>query len=94
MPIISLAEATETLARSVEKAGADDLVEIYAELFPERPSPSPPSAVDIVWHIRHGLEPDEVVGLWNVVFPRDRNVWYNEEEGSIYLNEESLWYVE
>jgi hypothetical protein len=94
MPTLSMAEATERLASSVEEAGPDDLVEIYGELFLERPSTPPSSAIEIVQHIRHGLGPEEIVDLWNVVFPRDRNVWYDEEERSIHFNEEALRYVE
>jgi hypothetical protein len=89
-----MAEATEKLASSVEKARPDDLVEIYDELFPGQPSVSPPQAAELVQHIRHGLEPDEVVDLWHVVFPRHRKVWYDEEEETINFNDESLRYLD
>ncbi|GAC1473412.1 MAG: hypothetical protein NVSMB9_21970 [Isosphaeraceae bacterium] len=94
MASLSKAEATEALARAVENARPDDLVEIYAELFPERPSHSAPRAGELVGHIRHGLEAEEIVDLWHVVFPENRNVWYDEEERSIRYNEDQLRYVE
>ncbi|MFI5454063.1 MAG: hypothetical protein ACHRXM_01290 [Isosphaerales bacterium] len=94
MPALSEAEATERLAKAVEKASADELVEIYDELFPRGPSPPSPVVGEIVSHIRHGLAPEEIVDLWNVVFPKDRNVWYDEEEKVILYNEEQLRYAE
>ena len=53
-----------------------------------------PSATDLALHIRSGLEAEEIVDLWNVVFPGDRNVWYNEEDDEIHYNEEAVGYVD
>lgn len=94
MPALSKAEALEKLATGVEKAKQSDLAEIYAELFPERASPPSPVASDIAHHVRNGLEAEEIVDLWNVVFPQDRNVWYDEESKSIRYNEEMAGYVD
>jgi hypothetical protein len=94
MPALSKAEAAEKLARSVEKAKPGDLAEIYSELFPEGPSPTQPVASDIARHIRSGLEAEEIVDLWNVVFPEDHNVRYDEEAKAIHYNEELVGYVD
>jgi hypothetical protein len=94
MPALTKAEASEKIVRAVEKARADELVEIYAELFPDRPAPPEPRIGDIVGYIRHGLLAEEIVDLWNVVFPADRNVWYDEEENAIRYNDEQLRYAE
>jgi len=94
MPALSRAEAAEKLARGVERAKASDLPEIYSELFPERPSPAPPVASEIAKCIRSGLEAEEIVDLWNVVFPEDRNVWYDEEAKAIHFNEEMAGYAD
>ncbi len=94
MPALSKTEAAEKLAKGVEKAKPNDLVEIYYELFPEANCPTPPGASEIVKHIRSGLEAEEIVDLWNVVFPEDRNVWYDEENQTIRYNEEVLGYVD
>jgi hypothetical protein len=83
MPTLTKVEATEKIATAVEKAPTDELVEIYAELFPERPSTPAPLAGEIAGHIRHGLLAEEIVDLWNVVFPEDRNGWYDEEDNTI-----------
>jgi hypothetical protein len=94
MPVLSKAEAAEKLAKGVENAKPSDLAEIYSELFPERPSPTPPVASDIAKHIRSGLEAEEIVDLWNVVFPEDHNVRYDEEAKAIRYNEEMVGYAD
>jgi hypothetical protein len=94
MPALSKAEAAERLAIGVEKAKASVLPEIYAELFPERPPGAPAVASEIARHIRAGLEAEEMVDLWNVVFPEDRNVWYDEETRAIHFNEEMAGYAD
>jgi hypothetical protein len=94
MPTIPLPEAAERLAEGVEQAKPSHLAEFYSELFPEKPAPTAPVASDIAKHIRSGLEPEELVDLWNVVFPEDRHVWYNEETNSIHYKEEVVGYVD
>jgi len=94
MPALSTTEAAEQLAKAVEKAKPTALAEIYAELFPEKPVAALPSAAHLAQHIRNGLEAEEIVDLWNVVFPADRNVWYNEEDGEIHYNEEVVGYAD
>jgi hypothetical protein len=94
MPALSASEAVERLAKSVEKTKPTALAEIYAELFPEKPVAAPPSALGLAQYIRNGLKAEEIVDLWNVVFPADRNVWYDEEENKIHYNEEVVDYVE
>lgn len=94
MPALSTNEAAERLAKSVEKAQPTALAEIYAELFPEKPAAAAPTAADLARHIRNGLAAEELVDLWNVVFPEDRNVWYDEEDEKIHYNEEVVGYAE
>lgn len=94
MPVLSTNEAAERLAKVVEKANPTTLTEIYAELFPEKPAPTAPSAPELAQHVRSGLEAEELVDLWNVVFPTDRNVWYDEEDEKIHYNEAAFGYAE
>jgi len=94
MPTLSTNEAAQRLAKCVEQAKPSTLTEIYAELFPEKTADVTPSATDLARHVQSGLEAEELVDLWNVVFPDDRNVWYDEEEAKIHYNEESLGYAE
>ena len=93
MPSLSQKDAIETLATVAEQAKETVLAEVYAELFPDKPGASQPSATELIRHIRAGLYPEEIVDLWNVLFPKDRNVWYDEEEDKIWYNEE-LSYAE
>jgi hypothetical protein len=94
MPTVSKNEAAEKLALVVETAKPTDLGEIYAELFPEKLATTPLSAGDLARHIRNGLAAEEIVDLWNVVFPADYNVWYNEEDNEIHYNEEVVGYAD
>jgi hypothetical protein len=94
MPALSKAEAAEKLAQGVERARPNELAEIYSELFPEESSLPTPSASEIARHIRSGLAAEEIVDLWNVVFPRDRNVRYDEETQAIRYNEEMAGYLD
>jgi hypothetical protein len=94
MPTLKINQAVEKLAEVVEKMKPMALAEIYAELFPEKPATPVLSAVDLALHVRTRLEAEEIVDLWNVVFPADRNVWYDEQDEKIHYNEESLGYAE
>jgi hypothetical protein len=97
MPAIPKSEAAEKLAQAVESASSDDIVDIYTELFPEKVLPQSSDAnlpVEITSYIRAKIEPEEIVDLWNVVFPADRNVCYDEVEGVVRYNQEEQWYAE
>ena len=94
MPVLSTREAAERLVKGVEAAKPTTLGEVYSELFPEQASVSHPAARDLVEHIRRGLAAEEIVDLWNVVFPDDRNVWYDEEDKAIHYNEELAGYAD
>ena len=83
MPAIPKSEAVEKLARAVEAASSDDLVDIYTELFPEKSPPkgSPKTLVgEVASYIRTKIEPDEMVDLWNVTFPKTWDVYYDDED--------------
>jgi len=90
MSELSKAEAAVKLAKAVEMAKSSDLREIFSELFPERRLPSHLKASKLAEHVRHKLEAEELVDLWNVMFPKDRNVWYDELLDSIRYNEDIL----
>ncbi|HSU68153.1 MAG TPA: hypothetical protein VLJ39_14845 [Tepidisphaeraceae bacterium] len=94
MPALLTNEAAQRLAEVVEKAKPPTLTEFYAELFPEKPVAVAPSAAELAQHVRSGLEAEELVDLWNVVFPADRNVWYDEEDKKIHYNEEAIGFAE
>lgn len=95
MPTTSVDAATEKLNHAVEEMHADDLVQVYNELFPDELATEEEAHDDvtplvkrIVDHISRGLEPEEVVDLWNVVFPKDREVYFNEEDNLLHFDVE------
>jgi hypothetical protein len=100
MPAVSKGEAVDRIVKAVEQAPADDLAEIYTELFSDRQAPDATGpalarlVTQIVDHIRQGIEPEEIVDLWNVVFPEDRNVWFDEEDMVFRYNEPELRYAD
>ena len=91
MPSISKDEAVNRLTRELEQnTRADDLVEVYNELFPTDPTTEEaanrdarPLADRVAAHLKQGLEIEEIVSLWNVVFPGHRNVQFDEDEGTL-----------
>jgi hypothetical protein len=97
MPAVNKDEALDLLTKEVqEKLGADELLEVYNEVFPDRPHTEEeahenPSllAEQLGDHVNSGLEIDEVIDLWGLIFPKHRNVWYDDEEERIHYNEEA-----
>jgi len=96
MPTIPANEAVGRLIREVEEnLPADELLEIRNELIPGQPR-LPEEAVQdkkalmdhIVAYLNSGLPMEEVAEMWNLIFTRHRNVWYNEMEDQIHYNEE------
>ncbi len=98
MPMITTGEAIDRLVKAIEQAQSHVLAEIYTELFPDRQAPDAteparsPLVRYIVDHIRQGIEPEEIVDLWNVIYPEDRNVWFDEEDRVVRYNELELRY--
>jgi hypothetical protein len=103
MSVITKEEALKRLTKEVEHhLDAYDLHGIYNDLFPKnrttideaRTNPAPLIA-RIVAEINRGLEPEEIVDMWDLVFPKHRNVWYEETEGMIhYQNETESQYTD
>jgi hypothetical protein len=97
MPVVTKDQALELLAGEVEnKLGADELLEVYNEIFPDKPyseedahEDTGPLVERLVDHIHSGLEIEEVLDLWGLIFSRHRNVWYDEDEERIHFNEET-----
>src|SRR4051794_28885982 len=88
VPAVTHEEAIQLLTKAARAdLPPDDLPQVYREVFPRGPAPDGrPLTEAIVQHLV-GLQPDELVDLWRLFRPDDRNVWYNEEEERIYLNE-------
>ena len=83
MPAIPKSEAIERLAQAAETASAADFADMYSELFPEksyRMGLVKPVVEEVASYIRTKIEPDEIVDLWNVTFPKSWNVYYDDED--------------
>jgi hypothetical protein len=94
MATITKQQAVDRLTQAVAGAHPDDLVEIYNELFPDQPTNEGVANQDttalvekINAHIDDGLEVEEILDLWNVIFPTHRRVWFDEDEGVIHYDE-------
>jgi hypothetical protein len=94
MATITKRQAVDRLTEAVKEAPPDDLVEIHNELFPEKPTTEdeakegPFALVEkIVAHIDNGLEVEEILDLWHVIFPKHRRVWFDEDEGLLHYAE-------
>ncbi len=94
MPTLAPSVAAETLAKVVEQDRLSYLDQVYSEIFPGVAVPKLLRARDVAGIIRNGLEPEEIVDLWNVVFPEDYNVYYDVDEDLIHHNEEVIDYVD
>jgi hypothetical protein len=94
MPAVNQSQAQELLAGEVRKFDADELLEVYNEVFPDHASTAEeahenpaPLVERLVDHIHSGLEIDELIDLWGVILPRHHNLWYDEEEDKINYHE-------
>ncbi len=87
--------AINYLSRHIGGLTLDDLVEVYNELFPTAPvretSDLDRDAIlnQILDHVRHGLDAEEVVDLWNVMFPGEENLHYDTETRQLVFDDSS-----
>jgi hypothetical protein len=99
MPAIPLKEAIERLAQAIEKASPDDLVEIFAELYPAERLPDVSGtkaaalAAKLAQRVRTGVAPEDAVDLWNVIFSAGPNVHFDEEDGTLRPTDRELRYA-
>ena len=101
MLMIPIKEAVERLAKAVELSSPDHLLQIYTELHPANPYPDVTGekagrlAKELAAAIRKGIEPEEVVDLWNVVFFGDgKYYYYDEEDEALRHRERRQVYIE
>lgn len=98
MPAATKDQAIDLLRTQIEEQfGPDELLEIDNELFEEDPyteeeaNDDPIQLVERLADYLNGeREPEEIVQVWNLIFPRHRNVWYDEESKVFHYNEPSL----
>jgi hypothetical protein len=95
MPDMTKQQALALLTNAVqENFPADELLEVYNEVFPKRACSAEEAhegsgllIEQLVEHIQSGLGIDVILDLWSLIFLRHRNVWYDEEEERIHYDE-------
>jgi hypothetical protein len=94
MPALSTDKAIQRLKKKIEEdLGPDELLEVHNELFADDPNFSEEAdpfqiTEQLVNHLNGGLDPEEILQMWNLVCPADRHVWHDEANGIYLYNEE------
>jgi chromatin segregation and condensation protein Rec8/ScpA/Scc1 (kleisin family) len=95
MTAITKEQAIRRITESVPHLSADDLVEVYNDIFwdaratndeVKRNTESVRRRVEE--HMHNGLEVEEILDLWRVIFPADRNVSYDDETDTLHFSEQ------
>jgi hypothetical protein len=101
MSEITLNDAVQRLSRQIASMENDDICEVYNELFPSDPTTEDGvrgnrqlAVSRINQHIANGLQPEEILDLWNVVFPREKNVSYDEQTRKFQFRNEAFQYAD
>jgi len=84
MPDLNCRDASERLAVAIQTASASTLREVAADLLAESRVEFGGVADELATAVRSGVEPELLVDLWNVVFPEDHDVWFNEETNELH----------
>lgn len=92
MGVLPRAEAAARLKDAIRTMAPDDLREVYNDLFPqcrlsEEEAFRDPAGVAkrVAHHLGRGLEIEEILDLWPVVFPQERRLRYDEESGGFHF---------
>ena len=101
MPAMKKDQAISKLTQAIHALQQDDIVDVYNELFPEHPSDATrvnenphQFQEQILDQIDKGLEVEELLDLWRVVFPKDRRVHFNEETNELTYNDQEFLYAD
>jgi hypothetical protein len=101
MPALKKDQAVSKLVEAIRDLRQDDILDVYNELFPDNPSDATSVNRDpgqfqmrIRNYIGQGLEVEEILDLWRVIFPKDRRVHFNEVTDELRYNEQNILYAE
>ena len=101
MAAIKKNDAVSRLTATIQSLGPDYLSDVYNELFPEGPSRPTEVAASLAKYqklifdyIDKGLEVEEILSLWGLLFPRDRRVQFDDETDEIIYRDESALYAD
>ena len=77
MPTLKKNDAAARLIQALKQFKRDDLVAAYDEVFPEATDADKPDSellAAVVERLENGIDLEEIVDLWNVVFPAHHDV--------------------
>jgi hypothetical protein len=84
MASITKDQAVRKIKDAIPGLAVDDLVQVYNDIFYRERATEEQAKRDarpiqqrIDDYIQHGLEMEQVLDLWSVIFPEDRNVYYD-----------------
>jgi hypothetical protein len=96
MPMVTKAEAVQRITDEFKKFTDEDWVDVFNELFARRMVKGQPSArkmqsirKEVVDHVEQGLEVDDILSLWHIMFPKCRNREYDEEADTLSYDDQS-----
>lgn len=84
MPDLTYSAAAERIALAIPTVGPNTLREIVSDLLTDTRAEPSRLAAELAAVVRRGIEPELLVELWNVVFPEDHDVWFNEETNELH----------
>jgi hypothetical protein len=91
MPTLTKKQAVKAITEEVRRASPDDLVEIFNELFPQERTTLAAAGHDpealsarILEHIEAGLEIEEIIDLYWIIFTDYRRLQYDEETNKFH----------
>jgi hypothetical protein len=100
MSAIKKDQAVSKLITAIHAMQLDDIAEVCNELFPESPTDTTRVKEDpqrfqkqVFDYIDKGLEVEEILDLWRVVFPKDRRVRFNEETSELTYEDQEFLYA-
>jgi hypothetical protein len=97
MPVLTRDQVIEFLTKVVEEdLHTDDLLQVHNELFPDDPVTEEevyedviPVTERVVDYINSDLPVEDLLDLWNLIYPKHRHVWYDDQAERFHYNEES-----
>jgi len=96
MPALKRNQVIDLLTRAVKQdLNADDLLQVHKELFldnslnQEEFYDDDARTAEILEYINGDLAVEDLIDLWNLIYPKHRHVWYDEQAEKFHYNEES-----
>ncbi len=93
MPTLEKNDAAARLIQALKEFKRDDLIAAYDEVFPEATDAGKSDdelLAAVVGRLENGIDLEEIVDLWNVVFPGHHGVTFDEEKSRMHYSDSEL----